>query len=568
MDVLNKTFAQLSDLFKSLSPGARITAGLLLVMVVVSVAYLFRTQVDGADAYLMGGEPFSASHLPSMEAAFAKAGLASYEIEGNRIKVPRGQQSAYMGALADDGALPPDFGKYLEKALANNGPFVSRAKQQDLLRIAKQNELQLILCRMKGVESASVLYDEKKTGGFGQKTVCTASVNIKPMGSGPLEEARIPMIRHLVASAFAGLNPNSVSVTDLNGRNYSAGGEDGSLGTALEDPYISRKHKHEQMWEQKIHAQLEYIPGVVVSTNVELSLDTEFEETKTSLDPKGVIYSSDESSTSRSSEAGGVRGRVGLTAQQPGGANQPGAVSESETGNKTSEETSKVSTHTAVPTTVQKRRQQGLTPERVKVAVAVPTSYYNQVWQERNPAAEGKPAAKPDAAAIAEIERQVKDDIKNAVVALLPIPAPGEDPFPQVTVTSFQHITTVPPAPPAIQDHAMAWLGQYWPTLAVCGLGLMSLLMLRSLVRSTPAPVVSSMAQLEPAPAPSLSLVTSSEPYEPAPPSGEAPPSPRARLKRRVVNGGPSLQEELAALVKEDPDSAVAVLKNWIGASA
>jgi flagellar M-ring protein FliF len=422
---------------------------------------------------------------------------------------------------------------------------------------------------MKGVESASVLYDEKKTGGFGQKVVCTSSVNIKPMGSQPLEEERIPMIRHLVASAFAGLNPNNVSVTDLNGRNYSSSTEDGGLGTASEDPYITRKHKHEQLWEHKIRDQLEYIPGVVVSTNVELSLDTEYEETKTSLDPKGVIYSSDESATSKTSEAGALRGRVGFVAQQPGGANQPGSVSETDSGNKTSEETSKVSNQTAIPTTVQKRRQQGLTPERVKVAVAVPTSYYSKVWQERNPPAEGQPAAKPDTAAIAEIERQVKDDIKNAVVALLPVSPPGEDPFPQVTVTSFQHIAVTPPAPPAIQDKAMAWLGQYWSTMAMSGLGLVSLLMLRSLVRATPSPAIPPMTPHETSSAPTiLSLTVGDDPIESGASVADEAATPRNRLKRRAANGGPSLREELATLVKEDPDSAVAVLRNWIGASA
>ena len=43
---------------------------------------------------LMGGEPFSAAQLPAMEAAFAKANLSDYEVEGNRIRIPGGQQAA------------------------------------------------------------------------------------------------------------------------------------------------------------------------------------------------------------------------------------------------------------------------------------------------------------------------------------------------------------------------------------------------------------------------------------------------------------------------------------------
>ncbi len=42
MDFLNKALAQFSDLFRSMTPGGRITAGLLLVVAVVSVGYLFQ----------------------------------------------------------------------------------------------------------------------------------------------------------------------------------------------------------------------------------------------------------------------------------------------------------------------------------------------------------------------------------------------------------------------------------------------------------------------------------------------------------------------------------------------
>ena len=63
MDFLNKSFAQLRELFLSMTPGARLTTGLLLAVVVVSVVYLFRVEVAGSNTYLMGGEPFSADQL-------------------------------------------------------------------------------------------------------------------------------------------------------------------------------------------------------------------------------------------------------------------------------------------------------------------------------------------------------------------------------------------------------------------------------------------------------------------------------------------------------------------------
>ena len=49
MDFLNKAFAQVADLFRSMTPGARLTAGLLLVVVVVSVGYLFTHEMSGPE---------------------------------------------------------------------------------------------------------------------------------------------------------------------------------------------------------------------------------------------------------------------------------------------------------------------------------------------------------------------------------------------------------------------------------------------------------------------------------------------------------------------------------------
>src|SRR5690606_19989122 len=186
------------------------------------------------------------------------------------------------------------------------------------------------------------------------------------------------------------------------------GGGTGALGSVPDDPYIARKKVHELMWAQKIRDQLEYIPGVVVSTNVELTLDTEFDEQRTVLDQKGVVYQSRESGSSKTTEATGPAGRPGVVANQAGGANQPGAVGAGG-GSSMSEETSQVETQTAVPTTIVHRKQQGLTPERVKVAVAIPTNYYTKVWSDRNPTPAGQDPPPADPVALAEIERQVKE---------------------------------------------------------------------------------------------------------------------------------------------------------------
>src|SRR5262245_11236956 len=126
MDFLNKSIAQVSELFRSMTPGARLTAGLLLAVVIVSFGYLFKQGTSGPDAYLFGGEPLPEGQLNRVEAAIAQAKLSGYEREGNRIRVPAGQQSAYIAAVADAGALPPNFNTILEDAIDNGSPWESK----------------------------------------------------------------------------------------------------------------------------------------------------------------------------------------------------------------------------------------------------------------------------------------------------------------------------------------------------------------------------------------------------------------------------------------------------------
>src|SRR5262249_35957464 len=100
MDFLSKAYGQLVDLFKSMTPGARISAALLLTMVVVSLAYLLNHTSGGQGALLMGGESFNANQLAQIQAAFGKANLHDARVEGSQIRVPVGKEATYMAAMA------------------------------------------------------------------------------------------------------------------------------------------------------------------------------------------------------------------------------------------------------------------------------------------------------------------------------------------------------------------------------------------------------------------------------------------------------------------------------------
>ena len=232
MDFLNKALAQISELFRSMTPSARITAALLLTAIIISLVYLFQYQSSTGDEFLLGGREFSAAEIAAAEAAFAKESLSKSQIIGNKIKIPRGEKAAYLAAMGSNNALPADFGTSLTSAAASENPFMSSKSLDIRLQAAKQKELSLIISRMKGVEVATVTFDEVDKPGFPRRKEKTAMVALKTTPGNELSAEQVRSIRNTVSAAYAGLDRNHVTVTDMSGtRSYAGTGPDGAGST-------------------------------------------------------------------------------------------------------------------------------------------------------------------------------------------------------------------------------------------------------------------------------------------------------------------------------------------------
>ena len=553
MDFLNKAFAQFSDLFRAMTPGARITAGLLLVVAVVSVGYLFQSQVSGGDEYLFSGDSIPTPTLQKMEAAFGKAGLNGFTIEGGRVKVPRAQRAAYLAALADAKALPPNFGGP-QKDSTDGGIFDPPSVHAEKYKISKQEELALVISSMKGIERASVLIDtQPQTGGIGLPPLRTASVAVQAIGGVPLDDDQVDTIRYYVAAAIGGMKPENVTIADVNGRVHPGTevGGDGPGG----DPYAKAVRLAEQTLTAKIRNALSHIPGITVTPTVTLDHEKSSRSVKIEHDPKPVPIRTSEHTNTSSRESNSAGGAPGVQAQG-GGAMQAASLGTSggKGPNETSEE-SKSETVNEVSTTSTEKETAGFTPKSAKVSIGIPASYYEKVWKEQNPAEEGKEVKKPDQTALKDIAEKITLDVRTTVANLLPTPADVKDPTALVTVTTFQDIKAAEIQGPPVTQRALSWLGQNWPMMAMIGLVLFSVGVLRSTLRIVSAP------SAEPA---AVSMrVTGAEPKSEEETVVEA--TAARRLRRMSGGSGPSLRDELSELVKEDPDSAANVLRSWIG---
>jgi flagellar M-ring protein FliF len=555
MDFLNQAFAQATNLFRSMSVGARIVAALLLAVIVVSLTYLFNHRLAAPDSYLMGGEPIASDEINAITGALGEAGLKNFTVDGNRIRVPRGEEATYMAALLDGGVLPGSYGSYLEKALSDGGWLVSKAKQKELNKVAKQMELQRVIREMKGVRKALVLHDVQEEKGLLRNQNFSASVSVGTLAGQPLDEKKVMTIRHLVAAAFAGMPPESVTVTDLDTGFTYPSTKAGQPSVGMQHAYTQTKVAHEQLWTDKIRNALNYIPGVIVACNVDLNTQIEHEEQKTQYDPKTIPIDVAEETKTSTAQGPQPSGAPGLGSQ---GAlpNQPAVARGTNGGSKTDEELSRSNVRSLPQGSQQHIKVAGLTPNRVTASIHVPSSFIEKVWELRNKATPGKVPNKSDLKLIEE-EETLK--IQLSVAQLIPLPdEAAADPVKQVRVTVYDKLPGEDIPEPGISDHALSWLGSHWSTLGTGLLGLVSLVMLRSMVRAAPAaeplPVINAAAAA--AAAQEEAEAVSNEPKIPA----------AARLRRRDKSG-PSLREELVEVVREDPDAAANVLRSWINSS-
>lgn len=556
MDFLNQALAQVNNLFRSMSMGARIVAGLLLAVIVVSLAYLFNHQMAGPDAYLLGGEAIDATEINAVTSALGQAGLTSFQVDGNRIRVPRGEEATYMAALAEEGALPGNYGSYLQKAITESGPLVSKAKQNELLKQGLQLELQRVIRKMKGISNASVLISTVEEGNLAKKKVHSASVSVNTIGGVDLEDRVVTAIRHTVAAAISqSMAPESVTVTNVDsGYTYPAT-RPGETPAGLENPYIKNRLAYEKTWREKIMTALDFIEGVVVTCNVEVDPTVEQLEQKTQHDPKTVAYSVDEVSKTANSQGPQPSGRPGMVAQ--GGTNQPATIGAAAGGGaKTEEEVSERREKNVVSGSTKEIKTAGLIPTRITAAIGVPSSFLEKVYLERNPPAPGAAVTKPSRVDLKTVEDEYVKKIQEMVATMLDLPKEAApNPIPNVRVTVFDRLPGETLPEPGMGDHALSWLANHWSTLGTGLLGLVSLVMLRSMVKTAPP---------QPAFTPPPANTTDQQASQAAEAANEPkPPS----LRKRRLRSGPSLREELVEIVRDDPDAAANILRSWINSN-
>lgn len=552
---MNELTQQVRELFESMTAGARLTAGMLLAVVVVSVAYLFQQSTAGPDEYLFGAEALPASQINAMQAAMSKAGLNDFQVEGNRIRVPRGTRHAYIAAIADDGALPTHAKDFMGDALSSGSVFDSAEVKRQRIKLALEKELSHTIGWMPWVEQASVVYDLQTSRGPRQKQQASATVSILPVAGEMVDGRRAKNIQKLVAGGFASMKPDDVTVNNLGGDDFGAYGDDVYAGD-YESLYHRERVRIENEKRRLILSQLSHIPGVRVQVNAILDEVIQKQSFDVKPDPQAVAISetTDSSNITKTTVDGGAR--PGLQANGPQGIGNT-EVAQRENKLVETNETSRIDNR--VGETQMQETRAGLVAKEIQASVVVPREFVVNVWKQQQLATTGELPENVDPEGLKLTEAKVVTDVEGAVKPVLP-KLVGESDYKQVNVVVIDTVPSDPLPEISIASEALAWSSRHGNTLAMLGVALVSLLMLRSAVKST-TPGGDGAATQSP-----IALQLDSEGNAVPGGSGESTDGDEEEERPKLkLAKSDSLRDDLTDIVRSDPDAAAAILRNWIG---
>jgi flagellar biosynthesis/type III secretory pathway M-ring protein FliF/YscJ len=186
----------------------------------------------------------------------------------------------------------------------------------------------------------------------------------------------------------------------------------------------------------------------------------------------------------------------------------------------------------------QQQPESTLVPIRGIASIAIPRSYYRMIQKRRQDEATSTGSTPAEPTDLEVIEAEVGEAVKKMVVGLLPNLSAGNNPYPQVQVSSYLDFPAPSEAIPTVPLVVLSdWLTANWRPVALGTLGLLALIILTVRFRRREQPIEAETEQ------------PADEPTDIAAPM-ELP--------------SPSLRDELAQLVQEEPDSVVETISRWL----
>jgi flagellar M-ring protein FliF len=482
-----KNFAQsLLDLWKQLGVNQRVSLVVAAIAVAAGLAgvVLWSQRPDFQLLYARLGEKDAAAVIGYLQSQNIPHQVTA---GGTAVQVPSGMVYKLRMDLAGKG-LPSGDGVGFE--IFDKGQFgLSDFVQRTNYMRAVQGELARTITQVQGVRSARVMIvqPENRLLLTDQGVKATASVFVD-VGGGRLEMDQVNSIRHLVANAVQGLQPDQVAVVDNRGRVLSEDlRQDPTLGSATSQ--MKYRQQVEDYFAKKVESMLSAVIGpgnavVRVSAEIDTEATTLMQE---KYDPDGQVLRSQTTTedvivTTESRSAGGAVGvssNVPEKAQTADSGARPSSSSDQNRKNRTmTYEINKTLTNTT--------RSPGTVKSLTAAVFVAP-----RMSAPAKPTAPGTPAPEPT---VQKRSAEELNALRQVVINALGLKAVAGQPLESLVSLqemSFQTADVLPAQMEALQTEGrwQGWFAAASRWAAVAGAVVIFVVFWRMLSRQKPEPV-------------------------------------------------------------------------------
>ena len=297
---LKDLWEKIKGFFAKLNKKTRILLGIcaaaVLVVVIAAVILLNRKEY----ALLQGG--LNASEISTVVSFLDANGVTDYQVQGDKVLVPKGRETQLQIQLATSGNLNSGF--MYEYYGQNIGTISTQNERDQAFLIATQERLAATIRLLEEVQSATVQITPATQRVYvldPQVTPAEAYVTVTPVSRKPLSSGTVAVIRDLVKHSVQGLEIENVGIGDTLGNSYTE-------GTASSSDSVNEastlKMQYEEQLNNRIRTQvLQAIESIYGPENVDVTVNTNI-----TVDRK-VVDSTTYHQPDGSVEGGGLIGR-------------------------------------------------------------------------------------------------------------------------------------------------------------------------------------------------------------------------------------------------------------------
>jgi flagellar M-ring protein FliF len=573
VDYFKKLYAQLRDLYLSMTPGNRIVAVLLFTTLLVSLGYLIVGSIKSSDPRsnelaLYNGWHFTQEEQRAVEDALAGANLKSHHWVGDLLMVPKTLRATYAATIHEAKAIDSRGNARKEAALSLT-PWASSKMIEERRINAIAHDVADEITHMGGIASASVVPSLRKDWDrniWAKKEVFSVSVFVDTVSFKPLEDNTISAIGGAIQGAFRNTDLKEIKIIDRrNNRSYNGAGEELTGGTG---DYLRQMTRYQEMFKNKIYNILPHIEGLQVETSVELTkhlsetlLTVQHgKPTKLTQHILGLDY------MKTGYDRYGRPGQIAMMSRPLIDPQQDMAGGAKTTEKKHEEEFTNALQGQEANTEIVP-----FTPERVLATIRIPQKHVLESWYLEN-GKQGEIPPEPTEEELETTRETIRQTTQRSIAQLL-MPwwksKLNPDPLSLVTV-EFYSPKEEPVVVLTTWQQIQLWLKQNWQSLSLMGLVLCGLCVLWSITKPPkPEPIV--IVEGSETPLEVIEARVRAEMEAKAAAEAEAAAAAEAEkeeeIERTLDSFGSirSLKDEIAELIAENPEAAAAVIRQWIG---